>query len=152
MLGKAAVAAAIALQLSLLASSAAAGWAGGRPGDPVFTSIDLCLPAIVVAVLAEGAVLFICARTWKKPVRRLLLACAIINPVTVTALSLLTGLGIVTTLAGVIPLEIAIWLAEARFLAAFGGTQTSWRQALLFSFLMNLGSLGAGAALLALVG
>ena len=133
--------------LSLAPASAASAWADRFPDNPVLGPTDVCLPAILIAVLTEGAAVFVCARVRGKPVRRLLLACALVNAATVTALALATASPQGTSLPALITAEILIWLFEAAFLLLFPGTEVSWKEGLAFSLAMNLTSLLAGWAI-----
>ncbi len=123
--------------------------------NPVMGPEVACLPVLLFAIFTEGLVVLAAALIRKKPVRRLLLACALANCVTVTALTVLLEfigsivLGTAGIVAVLVEAEVAIWLFEAFFMHQFRGTQVSWKEALAFSLAMNLGSLAAGWGLVA---
>ncbi len=127
------------------------------PPDPVMGPEFLCLPVLVFTVLTEGIIVLIGARLRRKPGRRLLLASALANCITVTALTVY--LALIASIAGsaaeaialLVAAELAIWLFEAFFLRRYPGTQVSWKEALSFSAAMNLGSLAAGYGALLLL-
>ncbi len=133
----------LTLGVGALLSAAAAL---GRPLDPVLGPMDLCLPALLLAIITESAVLFLLARVRKKPARRLLVACGLVNVVTVTALALVIGLAS-TTITTLVVAEVVIWLFEAAFLALYPGTEVNWTEGLVFSLVMNMTSLLAGWAI-----
>lgn len=148
MSNRAALAAVATGLLSLLPASAASAWADGLPRNPVLGPTDVCLPAILLAILVEGAVLLVLGRLAKKPVRSLLVACAPANAITVTALALAVQTGLVASIPAVVVAELLVWLVEAVFLVRWPGTQLAWKDGLLFSLAANVASLLAGAALL----
>ncbi len=143
MIGKALAALLVTLGLGTLLSTAAVR---GLPQDPVLGPVDLCLPALLLAIVTEGAVLVLLARIRKKPARRLLVACGLVNVITVTALALVAGLGS-ATIVTLLVAEIVIWLFEAAFLVLYPGTEVSWQEGLVFSLFMNVTSLLAGWAI-----
>ncbi len=143
MIGRALAALLMTLGLGALLSAAAVE---GLPHDPVLGPTDLCLPALLLAIITEGAVLLLLARIRKRPARRLLLAGGLVNVITVTALALVTGLGS-ASIATLVIAEIVIWLFEAAFLVLYPGTEVSWQEGLVFSLFMNLTSLLAGWAI-----
>ncbi len=143
MIGRALAAMLVTLGFGTLLSAVAAA---GVPRDPVLGPADLCLPALLLAILTEGVVLLLLARIRKKPARRLLVACGLVNAITVTALALVTGLGS-ATIAMLVGAEIIIWLFEAAFLTLYPGTEISWVEGLIFSLIMNATSLLAGWAI-----
>ena len=142
----------LAVPLILISLVSAASIAATAP-DPLMGPECYCLPTLLLAILTEGAVMLVCARIWRKPAGRLLRAYVLANCITVTALTLLTGLVFTLlrsqpdVIAALIAVEIAIWLFEAFVLRRFPGTQVSWREALAFSLVANLASLAAGFGL-----
>src|SRR5512138_415422 len=147
MLRRLIIAFALALLLSLIAASSAAAEARDLPHNPVIGPTDLCLPAILIAVVTEGAALYVLARVRGKPTRPLLLACALVNVVTVTALAIATSSALLSSLTTLITAEIVICLLEAAFLLLFPGTSLTWKEGLVFSTVMNATSLLAGLAI-----
>ncbi len=143
----------------ILPSTSALGLAAARlsPLNPVLGPVDLCLPALFLAAVVEGIIVLVGARMREKPAGKLLLACTLVNCLTVTALALATtfaGTVIGSTvgwIAFLVIAELLIGLFEASFLRRFPGTQLSWKEALSFSGAMNLASLLAGFGVVALV-
>ncbi len=133
------------LVLVALPFSAVSANTGAPPRDPVLGSIDLCLPALLLAGATEGAALVVLGRLRGRPVRRLLVACGLVNVITVTALAILSG-SQAATIPVLIAAEILIWVFEGAFLLLFPGTGVGWKEGLAFSLVMNLTSLLAGWA------
>ena len=115
-----------------------------RP-DPVISIWD---PILLLAgtAIVEGVVLLLLARLRKKPTGWLVLASIIGNIITVIPLTAGLGLGWFQGVSACLSAEIGVWLVEAAVLRFFPRTQASWKEALLYSGVMNLCSLGAGAA------
>ncbi len=134
----------VTLGLGAMLSAAALG---GPPRDPVLGAADLWLPALLLAIITEGAVLLVLARIRKRPARKLLVVCGLGNVITVTVLALLIGLGSATIMTLVVA-EIVIWLFEAAFLMLYPGTEVNWKEGLIFSLFMNVTSLLAGWAII----
>ena len=91
------------------------------------------------------------ARMRNKPARQLLVACALANTISVTALALALMSHLLQSVLGLVGAEIVIWLFEAAFLRRFRGTQVGWLEAIFVSLGMNLASLGAGFAVVVLL-
>ncbi len=121
------------------------------PLNPVLGPEALCLPALALAILTEGIVVLVGARILKKPAGRLLKACVFVNLITVTALSLATGTGLIGSVMALVVAEIAIWLFEGFFLWRYARTLLNWKEAFSLSFAMNLASFAAGYGVVALL-
>ncbi len=126
------------------------------PLNPVMGPEVLCLPTLILAVSTEGLIALVVALIRKKPVGRLLIASAVGNCITVSALTIMSFFaGLVHSTWGLIlflvAAEIAIWLFEAFFMHRYPGTQLNLREALSLSLIMNLGSIAAGYGVVALL-